>query len=143
MKTLLRFACGLLLTLLAVTAFADSLTYDAVGNVATRTTSFGTTTYTYDRRGLATLISQNPVSAGPATAVKFRSIIVSATPGIGLIFFIFSYAAQYSSVRRILSSSIRPTSLETEVFSSAAFFRAHFSASSCTVMVTFFNTKSV
>ena len=29
-----------------------------------------TTTYTYDRRGLATLISQNPVSAGPATAVS-------------------------------------------------------------------------
>jgi RHS repeat-associated protein len=44
----IRIALCLLLTLATTPAIADSLTYDAVGNVATRTTSFGTTTYTYD-----------------------------------------------------------------------------------------------
>ena len=67
----------------------------------------------------------------------------ASNPGIGLIFFHLSYAFQYSSVHRIWSSSIRPTSLDTEVFSSAAFFRAQRAASSLTVMVMFFNTKSV
>jgi len=61
----------------------------------------------------------------------------------GLIRFHFSYAAQYSSVWRILSSNMRPTSLETDVFFSAACFLAHLSASSSTVMVTFFNTNLV
>ena len=62
---------------------------------------------------------------------------------MGLIFFHFSYAAQYSSLRRIWSSSIRPTSLDTEVFSSAAFLRAQRAASSLTVIVILFNTNSV
>src|ERR1039457_5730874 len=62
---------------------------------------------------------------------------------IGLLRFHFSYAAQYSSVWRILSSNIRPTSLDTDVSSSAACFLAHRRASSLRVMGTDFNTDSV
>jgi hypothetical protein len=53
-----------------------------------------------------------------------------------------SKARQYSSVMRIWFSIMRPTSSETEVFSSAAFLRAHKAASSLTVIVMFFNAKS-
>ncbi len=38
---------------------------------------------------------------------------------------------------------MRPTNLETEVFISAAFFRAQHSDSSSTVMVIFFNTNTL
>jgi RHS repeat-associated protein len=57
----IRFALCLLLAGLAITpALADSLTYDPVGNVATRTTSFGTTTYTYDA------VNRLTAESGPA-----------------------------------------------------------------------------
>ena len=54
-----------------------------------------------------------------------------------------SSPGQYSSVRRIWPSSMRPTSRETEVFSSAAFFRAQSATSSLTVIVMFRDTNSV
>ncbi len=47
--TSMRLACSvLLLGLITTTAHADTLSYDAVGNIASRTSAQGTTTYSYD-----------------------------------------------------------------------------------------------
>ena len=58
------------------------------------------------------------------------------------IFFQRAKARQYSPVIRIWSSNMWPTNLETEVLSSAAFWRAH-RAASLTVMVMVFTLRSV